>query len=647
MKRMDQRGPASAKLILGLCTTLALTTATAQVDRSYDGYGNNVDSVQWGQAGTPFRNYASNGFGDAISTPGGTDRPNPRAISNAIGSQSSFIANELGTSDLVWGWGQFVDHDINLNDDQPLEPIAIDVPACDPQFDPNCTGSATIPMFRSFSDPLSGTGTANPRRNINAISGFLDGSTVYGSDPVRAAWLRTFSNGKLKMSAGGLLPWNTVDGEYASAVDPDAPFMLTDGPVPPVKHFVAGDVRANEQPGLASMQTLWVREHNRLCDEISAAHPTWTDEAIYQRARKTVGALIQVITYQEFLPAIGLVLPPYGGYDPQTDPRIMNCFSAAAYRFGHTLVNGELMRYDEDGNLWSFGTVDLRNAFFAPTILKDEGGIEPFLRGMAAQEHQRVDPLIMDDLRNMLFGQPGSGGLDLLSINIQRGRERGVPDFNTLRTDFQLPACVSMTELTADTLLRYKLTTAYGGVGDIDPWIGLMSEDHLPGALFGQTLSTILGRQFQALRDGDRYFYAADPAFTPSEVDALNNTTLADVILRNTSIQTLQPNVFMAVPRDALAVELLPFSDLHDFALRAFPNPAQQHFELAFEAHRAGAASLEFFDQQGRLVRTDALTIAAGSNQFRFDLGADLAAGLYSIVLRTQEGRGQLRLVKQ
>jgi hypothetical protein len=629
----------SVLLISGLCL--------AQVNRTYDGVGNNPDSVLWGSAGCQFFNMASNGFGDSISSPGGIGRPNPRAISNALGSQSTFIANELGLSDFVWGWGQFIDHDINLNDDEFTEPLPIPIPACDPLFDPNCSGTVMIPMLRSRSLSGSGTTPGNPRRHVNDITSFIDASAVYGSDSLRAAWLRTYNSGKMKTSTGELLPWNTTDGEFTSPVDPTAPFMLVDGPVLPAKHFVGGDIRVNEQPGLASFHTLWLREHNRLCDSLLTVHPSWNDEQLFQRARKIVGALIQAVTYEEFLPTIGVSLPTYGGYDDLLDPTIMNSFSAAAYRFGHTMVNGRLMRYEEDGTAWSFGAVDLRDAFFAPSILKDEGGIEPFFRGLAAQEHQFVDPMIMDDIRNMLFGPPGAGGLDLLAINIQRARERGVPDHNRLRQDLGLAPHADLTDLTSDTDLRYKLSTVYNSVDSLDPWIGLMSEDHLPNKLFGEALHEILAQQFSYLRDGDRYYYENDPAFTAAEIAELKSTTLSAIILRNSSIITLQANVFIAEPRGNLSVELLPFSNVSNLQLKAYPNPVQRYFEILLEARSPSAATLDVFDVNGILVSAQDVRLASGENRIDFELQPELANGLYSIVLRSEEGVGQLKLIKQ
>ncbi len=620
----------------------------AQQNRSFDGTGNNTDHPEWGSAQAFFRNYTTNGFADLISEPGGQARENPRIISNALGSQSQFIQNEFGLSDFIWGWGQFIDHDINLNDDNFSEANDIAIPECDALFDPACSGAVNIRMFRSLSDPTTGTDITNPRKHINDITSFIDGSGVYASSISRANWLRSNTDGKLKTASSNLLPWNTIDGDFDSAIDPSAPFMVLDGFPLPEKYFVGGDIRVNEQPGLMAFHTLWVREHNRLCDELKIENPTWTDEQLYQRARKIVGALIEAVTYQEFLPSIGVDLDPYEGYDPAVEPNILNSFSAAGYRFGHTMVNGRLIRYEEDGSDWSFGAVDLRDGFFQPTILKDEGGIEPFFRGLAAQEHQRVDPLIMDDIRNFLFGPPGAGGLDLLSINIARARERGLPDYNTLRTDLGLTAYTDFTELTSDTQLSTTLSTVYNDdINTIDPWIGFMSEDHISNSIMGEGLDRILKLQFGFLRDGDRYYYENDPAFTEAQISEIRSTKLSEIILRNTGIELLQENVFIAVPRGTLAVELFPFPEFKSLTLNAYPNPIHKYFKLVIDSRRASSARLKIFNIQGQQISESALIIQEGKNEYPFELNDELANGLYVITLESDQGQGQLKVIKK
>ncbi len=128
-------------------------------------------------------------------------------------------------------------------------------------------------------------------------------------------------------------------------------------------------------------------------------------------SRRIIGAKIQAIVYEEWLPTLGVHLPEYNGYDALVNPGIMNVFSVAAYRYGHTVVNSTIVRMNNEGNLIPAGNILLRNAFFNPIVLVESGGVDPFLIGMATQVEQDFDCKLVHDLRNFLFGPPGFGGL--------------------------------------------------------------------------------------------------------------------------------------------------------------------------------------------------------------------------------------------
>ena len=163
-------------------------------------------------------------------------------------------------------------------------------------------------------------------------------------------------------------------------------------------------------------------------------------------------AEIQVITYREFLPALlgPGALRPYTGYNPSVDASISNEFSTASYRFGHSALSPTLLCVDRNGNEIAQGHLPLRDAFFNPSRITDEGGIEPLLRGLAAQERQAVDAFVVDDVRNFLFGPPGSGGFDLASLNIQRGRDHVVPSYNDERETMGLGGVSSFSGVSSD-----------------------------------------------------------------------------------------------------------------------------------------------------------------------------------------------------
>ncbi len=541
--------------LLALAIAITLTfTLSAQINRSIDGSGNNVLHPDWGAAGSLLDiGLTTVGYADGISEVTGQDRPNPRVISNALLQQNTLIDEPLQLSDFVWVFGQFIDHDIVAVHDG-VEPAMIDVPMGDEQFDPFARGDVKIPMHRSAQAPGTGTSTNNPRNHRNDITAFIDGSGVYGSDETRADWLRTYNDGKLKVSAGNLLPYNTVNQQRNGTIASGAPFM--DNPVGLTSRlFVAGDIRANENILLLSFHTLFVREHNLLCDELALRHPDWNDEQLYQYARKMVGGIIQSITYNEWLPVMGVHIPAYRGYDSNENPAISNVFSAAAFRMGHTLLSSELMRVDNNGHEIPQGNILLRDAFFNPDELHGIG-IDPYFMGMAIQVQQSLDSKVVEDVRSFLFGAPGSGGLDLAAANINRGRERGLADFNTIRRDIGLTPyrfINDMVGLQDDSQVLQTLHALYqGDVNNIDAWVGMLAERRMPNAIFGPTIMRLMETQFRALRDGDRYYFENDLTIDAADRAWLRDIRLADIIRRNTTVDIPHEEVFRVLNPEVL-----------------------------------------------------------------------------------------------
>ncbi len=492
--------------------------------RSIDGTGNHPVFLELGAADTLLIRLAAPEYGDGVAAMSGDNRPSARAISNALCADSQPGVNELGASDFLWQWGQFLDHDIDLTDPQePNESVPIAVPEGDPFFDPFATGTATIGFNRSAFHPGTGNDPAYPRQQFNQITHFIDASNVYGSDATRATALRTNDGtGRLKVSAGELLPFNAERLPNAGGDDPSA--------------FLAGDLRANEQVGLIAMHTLFVREHNRLVGELAARNPGLSGEELYQEARRLVGALMQAITYQEFLPALlgPDALEPYRSHRWSANPSIANEFSTAIFRFGHSALSPTLLRLDANLDPIPEGHLPLRDAFFRPDRILTEGGIEPILRGLAAQACAPIDTEVVDDVRNFLFGPPGSGGFDLASLNVQRGRDHGLPTYNQVREALGLDRRDSFEEVSSDPLVVERLASVYADVDEIDLWVGTLSEDPVNGGHVGELAFEVIVYQFEALRDGDRYFYLTK--LNPSERAEIQATSLADVIRRNSSI---------------------------------------------------------------------------------------------------------------
>lgn len=501
--------------------------------RSVDGTINNAVNGDWGSAGKPFIRLAPNAYADGISAPAGASRPSARVISNAVAKQQNLRPNRRGASDFLWQWGQFLDHDLDETPAaDPAEAFPIAVPTGDPSFDPNSTGTVTMGLNRSAYETVLGV-----REQKSAITAWIDGSHIYGSDAARAAALRANDGtGRLRTSAsahGDLLPEHSA----ALAALPPAPGF-----------FVAGDIRVNEQTGLIAIQTLFMREHNFWADLYRTANSDAADEEIYQFARLVVGAEMQAISYREFLPVLlgPNALAPYRGYKATVNPTISNEFATAAYRLGHSLLSPTLLRLDATGTEITAGNLSLAESFFQPQKITDDG-IDSVLRGLALGRAQELDEWIIDDVRDFLFGAPGAGGLDLASLNIQRGRDHGLPTFAAMRTALKLRPVTRFQDVNPSRQVTQELDNAYESPTDIDLWVGGLAEADRPGSMVGEVFHRILVDQFTRVRDGDRFWY--EKTLSAEMVRMVNAQTLSVILRRNTDIGAEIPNnAFISPP---------------------------------------------------------------------------------------------------
>ncbi|MEI6636669.1 MAG: peroxidase family protein, partial [Planctomycetota bacterium] len=577
------------------------TTGPTVEVRSFDGSGNNLAQPEWGSTGEQLLRRSVAAYGDGVSDPSGSDRPSARAVSNLLAANpAGGLVNDRDWTAFVYAWGQFLDHDLGLTAAaSPRERLAIAVPTGDPSFDPAGTGTMTISMSRSAYDPATGLGVGNPRQQTNEITAFIDGSQVYGSDATRAAALRAFTGGLMRTSDGGLLPFNTTGLANAN----DAHRVADD------QLFLAGDTRANENPELLSLQTLFLREHNRIAAEAAARNPALSDEQLYQHARRLVIAELQRITYDEFLPALlGAARPgaddiaPYRGYRADVNPGIATEFSTVAFRVGHSMLGEDIEFLDANG-VEVRDPMLLRDAFFDPRPLS-ELGIDSIVKYLASSRAQEIDTRVVDDVRNFLFGAPGQGGFDLAALNIQRGRDHGISDYNTVRAAYGLPRLTSFAQITADVGVQESLKLAYGSIDRVDPWIGGLAETHQPGSSLGATFTRILVDQFTRLRDGDRFWY--QNSLPGDLVRTVQGTTLADVIRRNSSVTNIQPEVFFF--RASITGSV--FGDGNRDGRRQSPEPG------------LASVAVSLVDASGTAVAT-AQTNARGEYAFRrLDIGS-------------------------
>jgi len=191
--------------------TVATAAGTAAIATySFDGTNNNMANPLWGSAGIALLREAAAEYSDGLSGTAGATRPSARAISNLLADQEGEdIISDRMLSAMVYTWGQFIDHDLDLTPNATnKEAFNIAIPLGDPSFDPRSLGNQVIPLNRSAFDPA--TGVTGPRQQINVVTAWLDGSMIYGSDLERARALRTLEGGRLKESEDGLLPLNNT-----------------------------------------------------------------------------------------------------------------------------------------------------------------------------------------------------------------------------------------------------------------------------------------------------------------------------------------------------------------------------------------------------------------------------------------------------
>lgn len=492
--------------------------------------------------------------------------PSPRHIVQTVIRNNT---EDAVFTHMLMQWGQFIDHDLSLSpeleDECPERAVEceftdiceqIRVTDLDPVFGIGTTNNGhCIPFSRSVAvcadpnEPLVNRGFA-PREQINVLTAFIDGSMVYGSDEELARRIRKFEGGLLlegdsqpgkKPELPRITPAENVreDGEEAFVGCPeDLAFC-----------FLAGEFRVNEQVVLTVMHTLLFREHNRVARELAKLNPYWNDEELYQEARKIVGAVIQKITYRDYLPLIfgkkvyDIVIGEYLGYDPRIDPGVANAFSTAAYRYGHTLIRPFFDRLGSGYQPINVGALNLLNAFFNPDEFRNSYGTDPLTRGLITQNSRAVDEFLSSALTNNLFRDQ----LDLASLNIQRGRDHGLPTYLTWQR-----YCASVfPELgisdfeNALTLIRFL--EVYGSLETLDLWIGGLAEENLPGSVLGATFACLFGITFSNVRDGDRFYYSRPGVFEPEQLASIRDHTLASIICDNgDDIDRIQKDVFKA-----------------------------------------------------------------------------------------------------
>ena len=345
--------------------------------------------------------------------------------------------------------------------------------------------------------------------------------------------------------------------------------------------FIAGDIRVNEQTGLITMHTIWMREHNRVAALIRQFNSQFSPSKVFLTAREIISAQIQKITYKDYLPILigdelDNLLGPYlpQGYNDEVDPSIPNSFAAAAYRFGHSQIQPFFDRLDQSYDPIPEGPLSLIDAFFNVPAFLDGGGTDPILRGLVSKPARSVDEFLVSLLTNDLFASDSSSvGLDLASLNIQRGRDHGLPPYLVWKR-WAERVCGVSSEF-KNELTKIHLLETYGSFDTIDLWVGGLAEESLPGGVVGATFACIFAKTFSNLRHGDRFYYENnDPAtglFTPEQTAEIEKASLSRVICDNgDDIQSIQPDAFRVMNR--VRCSGIPSMDLQVFSSPELPS---------------------------------------------------------------------------
>ncbi|XP_061031248.1 myeloperoxidase [Eubalaena glacialis] len=565
--------------------------------RTITGQCNNRRSPTLGASNRAFARWLPAEYEDGFSlpfgwTPGvkrnGFPVPLARAVSNAIVRfPTENLTPDQERSLMFMQWGQLLDHDLDFTPEPAArvsfltglncETSCLQQPPCFPlkipPDDPRIKNQRDcIPFFRS--SPACKGGNITIRNQINALTSFVDASMVYGSEDALALRLRNQTNQL------GLLAVNTRFHDNGRALLPfdnlhDDPCLLTNRTAN-IPCFLAGDTRSSEMPELTSMHTLFLREHNRLATELKRLNPCWNGEKLYQEARKIVGAMVQIITYRDYLPlvlgpvAMRKYLPKYRAYNDSVDPRIANVFTNA-FRYGHTLIQPFMFRLNNQYQpMQPNPRVPLSKVFFASWRVVLEGGIDPILRGLMATPAKlnRQNQIAVDEIRERLFEQVMRIGLDLPALNMQRSRDHGLPGYNAWRRFCGLPQPSTVGEL--GTVLKNldlarKLMAQYGTPSNIDIWMGAVAEPLNSEGRVGLLLACLIGTQFRKLRDGDRFWWQNKGVFSPQQQQALAKISLPRIICDNTGITVVSKNNIFAsntFPRDFVNCSALPALDL-------------------------------------------------------------------------------------
>nr|XP_039267420.1 dual oxidase 1-like isoform X1 [Styela clava] len=520
----------------------------------FDGWYNNLFHTEWGTPGTAIFRIANedNIFGTQSNV------PNSRRISDAFRSVEDGVLSTSRQSVMLPFFAQMIVDDIvdTRRVACPAEYLNIRVP--------NTTNNdeKIMPVYRSKFDKKSGSSVNSPRNLANEATSWLDGSTIYGPSQSWSEHLREFRRGRLN-SQGNTTEFPTFNYNKIPLINPTLDRSQHPMKRNPAELLSFGNPRGNENVFLMAVGIIWFRYHNFLAQRFASENPGWPDEKVFENARRWTVATYQNIALYEMLPALveNFTVPAYEGYNSLLDPAITAEFSAAAMRIGHSMIpagvslrrrNCSVVNPLPAEYMMSAGEPALRlcNTYWQLQGAITKHGIDDIIRGLISQTAERADHMIVDDLRDFLYGPLKRSRMDLLALTIERGRDAGLASYNNVRRSLGLSEIRSFSQFTGvPDLVLASITEVYrNNTNLLEVYVGgiLESAANNNGAdsLFGR----IIIEQMVRLRNSDRYWFenVEEGYFSRNNISEIRNTTFRDVIIATTSIEAdeLQRDIF-------------------------------------------------------------------------------------------------------
>uniref|UniRef100_A0A1A7WJ57 Prostaglandin G/H synthase 1 n=1 Tax=Iconisemion striatum TaxID=60296 RepID=A0A1A7WJ57_9TELE len=300
-----------------------------------------------------------------------------------------------------------------------------------------------------------------------ALGHGVDAGHIYGDNLERQLDLRLLKDGKLK--------YQLIDGEMYPPSVADAPVRMSYPPHVPVQNQMAiGQEVFGLLPGLGMYATLWLREHNRVCEILKAEHPTWDDEQLFQTTRLIIiGETIRIVIEEYVQHLSGYLL------QLKFDPTLL---FHSHFQYGNRITLEFSQLYH-----WHPLMPDIFH------INGDELSYKQFLFNTSVLTHYGVEKLV-EAFSRQVAGQIG-GGYNINSLvtkvaagTIKESRELRIQPFNEYRKRFNLEPYKSFREFTDNEEIANTLEELYGDIGALEFYPGLLLEKTRPGAIFGESM---------------------------------------------------------------------------------------------------------------------------------------------------------------